>query len=493
MNDSKPVEVTGEQALEHLKDNYASTPLMETMMEVSTYTLSPEAAKLLAESDELPLGLKLNGLISLPAPIASILARTSYYSIELRGLKNLDKTAASELAKTKSSLDLSGLEELPAEVATELAKYGGSLSLSSLNNLSDESVVALSKHKGEELSLNGIEHISDSAAIALAGYEGKRLDLEGLECLSDTAAKALAESKVEFLGLGGLKSKVTYWHAPDQTRYAKKQEALDAGYTAKDIKTVTYELSENALIHLAQFPGKAVLESLTHLTEKAAREFGIRPARYGAVRFGKKLKLDEIGAMWLWLLSEQNKTNIGDPIAKQLPEESVGHLYGLKQLEEAKDDYLAKCPTLQIHDINVLSNEGAQRISGHIGSVKILCPREDVEYDGSSCASFIFTDEEGKEWTTRKVGSLTIDDTTAETISAHQGAIELPDLETITPHQALSFSKHKWYLNLSGLKSIDEELAKALIKHQGRLQVDGEACSEDAKAIFEENEHVIAW
>lgn len=297
MNDPKPVEVTGEQALEHLKDNYASTPLTETIMEVSAYTLSPEAAKILAESDELPLGLKLNGLISLPAPIASILSSTSYYSIELGSLTNLDKTAAAELAKTKSSLDLSGLEELPADVATELAEHSGSLNLSCLNDLSDESIVALSRHKGEELSLNGIENISDSAAIALAGYEGKRLDLEGLECLSDTAAKALAESKVNFLGLGGLKNKVTHWHAPDEARYAKKQEALDAGYKAKDINKVTYELSEDALVNLAQFPGKVAIESLTHLTNKAAREFGIRPALYGDVIFWKKLKLEEIGAM----------------------------------------------------------------------------------------------------------------------------------------------------------------------------------------------------
>ena len=66
MNDNDIVEVTEEHARAHIKDKYADTPLMETLVHRSSYVLKPEAAKVLASTKD---SLELNGWVSLPSTI----------------------------------------------------------------------------------------------------------------------------------------------------------------------------------------------------------------------------------------------------------------------------------------------------------------------------------------------------------------------------------------------------------------------------------------
>lgn len=508
MDNNNIVEVTEEHAKAYLEDQYADTPLKEGFFgdPKARYTLTQGAAKVLAAFDgynEEDFGynpLSLNGLITLPAEIAEILANTNTYELSFYELKEIDADAASNLAKFKgNSLDLSGLEQISDQAAAAFAGFKGHLDLSGLKKLSEASARSLASSGSPDsgpLNLSGLEELSDGAAEALTTFKFGDLKLNGIRWLSDAAAEALSKGFRGDLELDGLLNSDTYWLAPDGSRWKKKKEATDAGFAAKEVEKVTRELSEAALISLANLRGRIDLGGLKNLTPDAAKAFGMRPIRYGKAAFSKKLKLSEIEADWLYFLAKANKTNIRNTIAGQTSEDWIGFLSGLKELEEVSSDFLVQHPTLQVENINELSGNGAQKIAQHIGSVTISCPRERVESDGvesDGTDSFVYIDEDGNAWTTRKIGTLAIVDEAFEILTTHQGAIELSDLETMTPSQALCFSKHKWYLNLSGLKAIDEDLAKALTQHQGILQVDGEACSDEAKAVFEENEHVIAW
>lgn len=478
MDNNNIVEVTEEHAKAYLEDQHADTPLKEGFFgdPEARYTLTQGAAKVLAAFDgydEEDFGynpLSLNGLITLPAEIAEILANTDTYELRFHELKEIDADAASNLAKFKgNSLDLSGLEQISDQAAAAFAGFKGHLDLSGLKKLSEASARSLASSGSPDsgpLNLSGLEELSDGAAEALTTFKFGDLKLNGIRWLSDAAAEALSKGFRGDLELDGLLNSDTYWLAPDGSRWKKKKEATDAGFAAKEVEKVTRELSEAALISLANLRGRIDLGGLKNLTPDAAKAFGMRPIRYGKAAFSKKLKLSEIEADWLSLLVSANKTNIRNTIAGQTSEDEVGFLSGLKELEEVSSDFLVQHRVLLVENINELSGNGAQKIAQHIGSVTI---------------------------SSRKIGTLAIVDEAFEILTTHQGAIELSDLETMTPSQALCFSKHKWYLNLLGLKAIDEDLAKALTQHQGTLQVNGEACSEEAKAIFEENEHVVAW
>jgi len=63
----------------------------------------------------------------------------------------------------------------------------------------------------------------------------------------------------------------------------------------------------------------------------------------------------------------------------------------------------------------------------------------------------------------------TITDTAAEHLSKHKGDLSLSGLTTITDTAAEHLSKHEGYLNLSGLTTLSDTAAEHLSKHKGTL------------------------
>ena len=73
-----------------------------------------------------------------------------------------------------------------------------------------------------------------------------------------------------------------------------------------------------------------------------------------------------------------------------------------------------------------------------------------------------------------EAGCTEIDDAAAETISQHEGVIDLSFLMTLSDTAAESLSKHKGgWLALDGLTELSDAAAKSLGKHEGDLYLNG--------------------
>ena len=153
--------------------------------------LTPKEARELVRRHKEEYQLSLNGLTSLDAETASVLA-------EFEGHPHLE--TAQSLAEFKGGvLSLEGLTSLDAETAQSLAEFeGGELNLSGLTSLDAETVKALAKFKGNEqsqLSLNGLTSLDAETAQSLAEFKGDVLSLYvyGLTKLTPETVKALAK------------------------------------------------------------------------------------------------------------------------------------------------------------------------------------------------------------------------------------------------------------------------------------------------------------
>ena len=167
-------------------------------------SLDAETAKVLAGYGK--GRLLLNGLTTLDAATAKALAEFKGVSLAVNGLTALDDDAANALAEVKVQwLDLAGLTTLDAETAAALAAFKGvMLSLNGLTTLDAEAAKALAAFKGDTLFLNGLTSLNAETAKVLAVFKGGGLSLQGPHTLDAETAKALAEFKGEWLEVNGL-------------------------------------------------------------------------------------------------------------------------------------------------------------------------------------------------------------------------------------------------------------------------------------------------
>ena len=136
-------------------------------------SLTPEQATALAELKGSRQGrLNLNGLTTLDAATAKVLAEFNGQSLYLNGLTTLDAATAKALAEFKGPyLELIGLTALGADAAKALAEFNGKV-----------------------LALNGLTALDADIAKALAEFNGQTLHLSALTTLDAATAKALVVS-----------------------------------------------------------------------------------------------------------------------------------------------------------------------------------------------------------------------------------------------------------------------------------------------------------
>lgn len=147
--------------------------------------------------------LLLSGLTAIDAETAEWLAKASVEMLDLHGLTSLDTEAATSLAKSKAvQLSLDGLTSLDVDAAEALATFQGEyLFLNGLTGLDARAAKALAGFKGLQLDLNGLTAIDADTAAALASFKGDYLWLSGLTSLDTEAATAIAQFAGESIGL----------------------------------------------------------------------------------------------------------------------------------------------------------------------------------------------------------------------------------------------------------------------------------------------------
>ena len=124
----------------------------------------------------------------------------STWSGKLPRLTVLSTDAAKELQSYKGVLALNGLTSLDAATAKMLAGASSpALDLDGLQDLDVETAAALARMKPSVLRLNGLRTLHAATARALAGFKGQLLHLNGLERVDLDAARALATLNNNFM------------------------------------------------------------------------------------------------------------------------------------------------------------------------------------------------------------------------------------------------------------------------------------------------------
>ncbi len=151
--------------------------------------------------------IQLDELSELSADVAENFIACSG-AIYLNGLRGVDDSTATALAKTPAQLEMSGLETLDSpELAEKLAQQKDVVFLDKLQAISPRVAKALSRNRSG-ITLNGLVELPEEIAKELASHQG-RLWLGGVQALPDATIKVLLvhESPIYFRDLKGLSKK----------------------------------------------------------------------------------------------------------------------------------------------------------------------------------------------------------------------------------------------------------------------------------------------
>jgi hypothetical protein len=181
--------------------------------------------------------LVLNGLKSLDAVTASVLAGYSKGPLLLNGLTTLDAETAMALAEfPDDSLYLDGLATLDARTAKVVAQFKcGWLFLNGLTTLDADAAKSLAAFNGYYLSLGGLPALSDEATKALTQQNGFSLSLYGLTTLPPKTAKALAAADK----WDGLLPNLTALDSPDSVAIAKALATRKGPLYLRNLKKIS--------------------------------------------------------------------------------------------------------------------------------------------------------------------------------------------------------------------------------------------------------------
>jgi hypothetical protein len=169
--------------------------------------LTPKEARELLRRHKEEGKLSLNGLTSLDAATAAVLAGFKGEILELGGLTSLDAETARILAKRgepapKNTNDATGQCGTKWFGKDDQEMGRGKLAINHLTTLTDESAREIAQFRGLALDLNGLTTLSEESAKGLAAYGGVDLSLKSITTLTPEIAAVLAEFKGPHLWLG---------------------------------------------------------------------------------------------------------------------------------------------------------------------------------------------------------------------------------------------------------------------------------------------------
>jgi beta-lactamase regulating signal transducer with metallopeptidase domain len=395
-------------------------------------SLDVETAAALARMK--PSVLRLNGLRTLPSAAARALAGFKGDSLHLNGLERIDLDTARSLAtltnnsmpwqSSTNNLYLNGIAALDAETAGTLAKFKGrTLHLDGLAFVDPETARALAAFSGEQLSLPGLKTLDPGAAGPLATFKGRSLDLAGLATLTPAAAGPLANFKGRHLNLTGL-------------------ETLDAGTAAA----------------LVPFRGELMLNGLTALDAPTARALAAANASFLHLEGLTTLAPDAAEALagfphGACFRSVKHLTAAAARLQVRAPQNKGLFNFGLESSVSALDPEAAR----------IMVEYAAQNLGSRP-------PAATLRYDGLTTLS----PDVARELATFSGGGLKLDGVTAidaDTARAlagfHKDGCGAPDRKQCAeansscPHCTAS-------LSLNGLTTLSEEAARELATFEGQ-------------------------
>ncbi|MFP6613620.1 MAG: DUF1588 domain-containing protein, partial [Pirellulales bacterium] len=351
----------------------------------------------------------------------------------------------------RSELSLNGLTAISDAVAKVLARHtGGRLFLKGLTTLSPAVARALSQRNGGgpiyQMHLDGLTTLSPEAAAALAEMNGHQWNgrLPRFKTVPDGVAQALATEKASIRSMSGLTA------ISDE---AAKLLLPKIGGNLPALKTLSPEAAKG----LAKARGHLVLDSLTSLSDEAA----------------KALTEDAHNRGNLYL---RGLTTITPDTARAICRRE-GDLYlsglttipdeVLKALAEHRSPGYAR-PIVYLDGLTTLTEEGV--------AVLALWPKWSGELPALSSIS---SESATALATSRKFkGSLpalkTLSSEVARALAQCKGNLSLAGLTTISDETAAALAEHRGgTLLLGGLKNLSDSAAEALAEHNGRLSLGG--------------------
>jgi|GEM_PF-964205 len=406
-------------------------------------SITPEAAALIVKqlpellSGTIYVGSQsgLTGLTELPESVVECFC--SYNGpLDLSGLTNLPDETAEGLGKHTGSLNLSGLMSLSNTAANHLAKHNGELIFKNLTSISDITAACLAKHKSL-LDLSGLTSISDSVAKSLSTHQGE-LILNGVISLSETSAASLGQCS-DGLSLHNLQS------ISDRSAVALQKPSIGVSHEIRDqIKSAAKKLARKT-------------STLDPKQQANVRKL-LKTKEPGNVALACELLTvaEASDGDWLMLFP---KTRIRALLATSSPEiwNTLAKTMNSRKVFEvlAEEAKRRVKPWTIEYDLGMLTADStalAERL------VEILSS------DASKNNVLL-------KWRTQFMSELSDQD--SESLSKHEGHLDLDSLTALSDAAAKSLGKHAGQLRLAGLSNISDASAESLSKHEGELLLNG--------------------
>ena len=418
-------------------------------------------------------------------PLLESSSISDVFSHELRFATAISSAAAEHLMGqldsgwTPDHLNLSSLRFLSDVVAQTLSRFRGELRLDSLTELSDAAAESLSQHEGT-LTLQWLQRLSEAATESLSKHRGlletnANINARIKQHVSSERKKARKSSLTGQRVLTKQQTtkirKLLRGKSSDQAQTAVQlMEA--AGATVDDVTDVFSTSIISLLVNTWDVDVWNALAPLLLEHQVQRQEFSDLVRQ----RFFNK----SMGSQASVAASLFKRAAIPlDPLIKdcgilgQLPTEgSVLAQYHLTELSDAgaKLFVMSGDTLFSLEGLTTLSDAAAESLSKHEGEID-LCGLTNL----SDAAAESLSKHEGQPtrgWTMDLgLGGLTeLSAAAAESLSKHKGHLDLGGLTELSDAAAESLSKHK-DLDLSGLTELSAAAAESLSKYEGELSL----------------------
>jgi len=427
--------------------------------------------------------VSLDGLTTLPAETAAVLARHGIGMLSLDGLKTLDTDVASalaakpgwlvldgvtkieEVAEEKQQLafgsilgrmgmnpfaprppepgdameaplpdDVSTLTSLTVEQAKALKRSFSAGNLGGLTELTPEVAEVLSTSEYiNVMDLSGLTSLSPDAARALAAGNGYALCLNGLTSLPQDLAEALAAGRGRTLELNGL-SEISLDAATALRRKGESQAISLNGLT---------RLTPEVASALVRYGGTISLNGVTHLSEGVARALLSEEAsRQLAEGHSTRMSLDGL-------------TTLSPGVATALMER-------FKFARKERNPGL-----LSLNGLTTLSPEVESILEPH----RYVLSMDGLEEFPVWWAEEVARRNQGstKEIRLKKISSEVARRLARGVPSGWRQSYEFRTLEFLTPESARALARFSGEIRFGSLRELDPDVATAFEQHSNTL------------------------
>ena len=443
-------------------------------------------------------------------------------SVDLSTFTSIQDEAAKVLAQHKRRLDLHGLKQLSDSAAQALSNHKGPIYLVNLTHLSDAAASALANHEGH-LQLWSLKDISDAALSAMSARSDrgqchwpatltKRLKELAKAAQPQPTKKCPAEWIDDSVVLPPPASNVPWItqsslskHEDIPTTLFKWLMPLLPASHVREVDSGRFknsEITEQAAALLisnkdffksvratrSQKKRQQSNQAVSNQLGKSSSQAGLSKAELEAkmkrlsdlVEAGQlELAADMIrgfGEKWFYEalladseVTEEGTLKLGRPLKQFGSKAPIVLLLAIAYMPEETERHASLNRKAAIHldagsdEIDLVASMLASQLCG----LKATCSVFQNSKLLTETAALLAQDQSDLH-----LGSiLEMDDSQAEALSNHQGALGLDGLNTITASSARFLAQNNGNLSLDGIESLDEDAASALAACQSGLRL----------------------